>query len=147
MQLNALKGNNMKDTAYFNADMIDADMIDADEINIRSVNQFYFRSLNMNRHDDYQCNDKNFIFRNGGWHDAHGNELNDNTMINRVKNTDYKNDIVETYDCNGGRIANPWISSWFTRLKDASHMLSRHQMKACNQFHIDSIMLSMIIII
>ena len=107
MQLNALKGNNMKDTAYFNADMIDADMIDADEINIRSVNQFYFRSLNMNRHDDYQCNNKNFIFRNGGWHDAHGNELNDNTMINRVKNTDYKNDIVETYDCNGGRIANP----------------------------------------
>ena len=102
----------MKDTAYFNAvlndaDMIDADMIDADEINIRSVNQFYFRSLNMNRHDDYQCNDKNFIFRNVGWHDAHGNELNDNTMINRVKNTDYKNDIVETYDCNEGRIANP----------------------------------------
>ena len=35
----------MKDTAYFNADMIDAYMIDADEINIRSVNQFYFLSL------------------------------------------------------------------------------------------------------
>jgi len=60
MQLNALKGNNMKDTEYFNAVLNDAD-----EINIRSVNQFYFRSLNMNRHDDYQCNDKNFIFRNG----------------------------------------------------------------------------------
>ena len=54
----------MKGTAYLNSVLNDADMIDADEINIRSVNQFYFRSLNMNRHNDYQYNDKNFIFRN-----------------------------------------------------------------------------------
>ena len=101
----------MKGTAYFNAVLNDADMIGPNEINIRSVNQFYFRSLNMNRHDDYQYNDKNFIFRNGRWHDANDNELNDNTMINRVQNADYKNDIVETYDCNGSSIANPWTQT------------------------------------
>lgn len=32
-------------------------------------------------------------FHDGRWHDANGNELNDNTMISRVKNPDYKNNI------------------------------------------------------
>ena len=115
MQLNALKGNNMKDTAYFNADMIDADMM--------IINAMIRKFRLTERRTGMTRTAMNF---------------NDNTMINRVQNADYGKYIVDT---------NPWISSWFTRLKDTSHMLSRHQMKTCNQFHINSIMLSMIIII
>lgn len=77
----------MKDTAYFNAVLNDADMM---------IINAMIRISSSGTADGY---------------DAHGNELNDNTMINRVQNADYGKYIVETYYCNGSRIANPWTQT------------------------------------
>ena len=61
----------MKDTAYFNAVLNDADMM---------IINAMIRISSSGTADGYDA----------------GNELNDNTMINRVQNADYGKYIVDT---------------------------------------------------